>query len=266
MANDVLLAVVEGSRAGPCRGGSLSTATGTDLSAAQRTAAELSSALPPIDVATVDVGRERRTGLSQFSLVAPQQLVLFVFINSMASGAALVRMRRTGVLRRVLAGPGGTGTIVAGLLAVWVIISLFQSLLIIAVGLALGSTSIGAPQSARAALVFTFAVVGAGAGLMVGALGGNEDRVGAITPPIGIVLGAIGGCMVPLEVFSPTMRSVAHLVPQFWAMSAWQQLIFDGAGIDDIVGPLLACSLGSPRVFLSGAVWALHRSLLRGAT
>ena len=98
-----------------------------------------------------------------------------------------------------------------------------------------------------------------------GAFGGKEDRVGAITPPIGIVLGAIGGCMVPLEVFSPTMRSVAHLVPQFWAMSAWQQLIFDGAGIDDIAGPLLALA-GFAAVFLSGAVWALHRSLLRGAT
>ncbi len=264
LANDVLLAAVA-KVLGPADAARFaSTATGTDLSAAQRTAAELSAALPPIDVATVDVGRERRTGLSQFSLVAPQQLVLFVFINSMASGAALVRMRRTGVLRRVLAGPGGTGTIVAGLLAAWVIISLFQSLLIIAVGRLGFDVDWGSPVGA-AALVFTFALVGAGAGLMVGALGGNEDRVGAITPPIGIVLGAIGGCMVPLEVFSPTMRSVAHLVPQFWAMSAWQQLIFDGAGIDDIAGPLLALA-GFAAVFLSGAVWALHRSLLRGAT
>ncbi|MGB8857668.1 MAG: ABC transporter permease, partial [Ilumatobacteraceae bacterium] len=238
--------------------------TGTDVTAARDTASGLSAALPAIEVTTTDVGRERRSGLSQFSLVAPQELVLFVFINSMASGAALVRMRRTGVLRRVLAGPGGSGTIIAGLLAAWLIVSLLQSLLILAVGRFAFDVDWGSPIGA-AALVFAFGLVGAGAGLMVGALGGDEDRVGAITPPVGIVLGALGGCMVPLEVFTPTMRGVAHAVPQYWAMTAWQQLIFDGDGIGGILTPLLVLA-GFAAVFLSGAVWALRRSLLRGAS
>lgn len=63
--------------------------------------------MPDMTVETVDVGRAQRTGLSRFSLVAPQELVLFVFINAAASGATLVRMRRTGVLRRVLASQSG---------------------------------------------------------------------------------------------------------------------------------------------------------------
>jgi ABC-2 type transport system permease protein len=237
--------------------------SGADAAAAQHLADGLSGALPAIGVTTVDVGRAQRTGLSQFSLVAPQELVLFVFINAMASGAALVRMRRTGVLRRVLAGPGGSGTIIAGLLSAWLIVALLQSLLIVAVGKFAFDVDWGAPVAA-AALVFVFALVGAGAGLIVGALGGNEDRVGAITPPIGIVLGALGGCMVPLEVFSPTMLGVAHLVPQYWAMTAWQRLIFDGDGIGAIAIPLLVL-LGFAAVFLTGAIWALRRSLLRGA-
>lgn len=237
--------------------------TGVDTATALRTAEALSASLPGVAVNTVDVGREQRTGLSQFSLVAPQELVLFVFINSMASGAALVRMRRTGVLRRVLAGPGGAGTIVTGLLAAWLIVALLQSLLILAVGKFAFDVDWGSPVGAGA-LVLVFALVGAGAGLIIGALGGNEDRVGAITPPIGIVLGALGGCMVPLEVFSPTMRSVAHAVPQYWAMIAWQRLIFDGSGFGSIVGPLLVL-LGFAAVFLTAAVFALHRSLLQGA-
>ena len=237
--------------------------TDVDIATAQRTAQGLSASLPRVAVTTVDVGREQRTGLSQFSLVAPQELVLFVFINSMASGAALVRMRRTGVLRRVLAGPGGAGTIVTGLLAAWLIVALLQSLLILAVGKFAFDVDWGSPVGAGA-LVLVFALVGAGAGLIIGALGGNEDRVGAITPPIGIVLGALGGCMVPLEVFSPTMRSVAHAVPQYWAMIAWQRLIFDGSGFGSIVGPLLVL-LGFAAVFLTAAVFALHRSLLQAA-
>ncbi|MDO8363095.1 MAG: ABC transporter permease [Actinomycetota bacterium] len=264
LAHDVLVSAAASvlSPAGAARlAGEVS---GADPATAAQTAGSLEASLPAIDVATVDVGREQRAGLSQFSLVAPQELVLFVFINAMASGAALVRMRRTGVLRRVLAGPGGAGTIVAGVLTAWVIVALLQSLLILSVGSVAFDVDWGSPVGAGA-LVLLFSLVGAGAGLMVGALGGNEDRVGAITPPIGIVLGALGGCMVPLEVFSPTMRSVAHAVPQYWAMTAWQRLIFDGEGIGGITMPLLALA-GFAVVFLTGAVLALHRSLLRGAT
>jgi hypothetical protein len=34
---------------------------------------------------------------------------------------------------------------------------------------------------------------------------------------LGLGLGALGGCMVPLEVFSPVMQRVAHATPQAWA-------------------------------------------------
>lgn len=236
--------------------------TGADPAAAQAIATDIAPTVPRVAVDTTDVGRSQRSGLSTFSLVAPQELVLFVFINAMASGAALVRMRRRGVLRRVLAGPNGAGTVVLGLLSAWLIISLLQSVLILGVGALAFGVDWGSPVGAGA-LVLVFAFVGAGAGLMVGALGGNEDRVGAITPPIGLVLGALGGCMVPLEIFSPTMRSVAHVVPQYWAMTAWQRLIFDGDGIAGIAGPLLVLT-GFAVVFVTGAALVLRRALVRG--
>lgn len=235
--------------------------TGADPATARATAAGLGAALPAMEVETIDVGPTQRSDLSDFSRVAPQQLVLFVFINAMASGAALVRMRRTGVLRRVLAGPGGAGTIVAGLLAAWFVVSLVESSLIVAVGALVFDVDWGAPLAA-ACLVAVFALVGAGAGLIVGALGGNEDRVGAITPPIGLVLGALGGCMVPLEVFSPTMLRVAHVTPQYWAMTAWQRLVFDGDSLSGIAGPLVVLA-GFATVFVVAAVVALRRALVR---
>lgn len=235
--------------------------TGADPARAESVASSLAPSLPRVDVETLDVGRAQRGGLSKFSLVAPQELVLFVFINAMASGAALVRMRRVGVLRRVLAGPTGTGNIVTGLLAAWFAVALLQSVLILAVGAVAFDVDWGSPVGATA-LVLLFALVGTGAGLTVGALGGNEDRVSAITPPVGLVLGALGGCMVPLEVFSPTMRTVAHAVPQYWAMTAWQRLIFDGDGIGGIVVPLLVLTAFAA-VFLTCAVFVLRRSLVR---
>ena len=232
-------------------------APGADATAA---ASAVAGAIPAPSVSVTDVGDSRATTLSRFSLTAPQNLVLFVFINGMASGSALVRMRRTGVLQRTLAGPIGTGTIVGGVGAAWFVVALVQSLLIVGIGGLLFDVGWGDPVAA-AALLLVYAAVGGGAGLMVGALGGNEDRVSSISPPLGIALGGIGGCMVPLEVFPSTMRAVAHAVPQYWAMTAWQRLVFDGDGIGAIAGPLVVLA-GFAAVFTGVAAWALHRDLL----
>ncbi|MFN8020333.1 MAG: ABC transporter permease [Acidimicrobiales bacterium] len=236
--------------------------SGASYDDALTTAGIVEGSLPAVDVQLIDVGDRRSGSLSSFSLVAPQQLVLFVFINAMAGGAALVRMRRTGVLRRVLAGPITAGDIVIGVMAAWFVVSLVQTALIMGIGSLVFGVSWGDPIGALL-LAVAFSAVGAGAGLLVGAFAGNEDRVSAISPPFGIVLGALGGCMVPLEIFPKVMRTVSRFTPQGWAMTAWERLVFDGDGVGSIVGPL-AVLAGFATVFLGLAVVALRRDLLRG--
>ena len=229
---------------------------------AAKTATLIEPSLARVTVAVEDVGDARRADLSAFSLTAPQNLVLFVFINAMAGGASLVRMRRMGVLRRVLAGPVNAGDVVIGVTVAWFLVSLIQSLLIVAIGALVFGVSWGDPVAASL-LVVVFSTVGAGAGLLVGSVGGNEDRVSAISPPIGIVLGALGGCMVPLEVFPDSMLTVAKVVPHYWAMMAWQRLVFDGDGVAAIALPLLVLAAFAS-VFVLLATRALHRGLTRG--
>lgn len=236
--------------------------TGASPADAEQAVAAMSDALPSLDVQVIDVGEARDESLSSFALTAPQNLVLFVFINAMAGGASLVRMRRTGVLRRVLAGPIGATDVVLGVSVAWFAISLVQSGVIMAVGTVVFGVSWGDPVGA-ALLAVVFAAVGAGAGLLVGALAANEDRVSSISPPFGIVLGALGGCMVPLEIFPEGMRTVSRLVPHGWAMSGWERLVFDGDGVGAIAGDL-AVLCGFAAVFLGIAVVALHRDLRRG--
>ena len=236
--------------------------TGTSFETAEQVASTVAGALPPLDVAVTDVGEQRDESLSEFALTAPQNLVLFVFINAMAGGAALVRMRRRGVLRRVMAGPVSATDIVLGITAAWFLVSLMQSALIMAVGAIAFDVSWGDPVGAFL-LAVVFAAVGAGAGLLVGAVGGDEDRVSSISPPVGIVLGALGGCMVPLEIFPDAMRTVSRFVPQSWAMTGWERLVFDGEGVSAIVGPL-AVLAGFAAVFVGLAVVALHRDLRSG--
>ncbi|HET9973865.1 MAG TPA: hypothetical protein VFQ68_36920, partial [Streptosporangiaceae bacterium] len=55
------------------------------------------------------------------------------------------------------------------------------------------------------------AVDGVGFHIFVGTLFRNEQQAIGISLLLGLGLGALGGCMVPLEVFSPTVRRIAHV-------------------------------------------------------
>jgi ABC-2 type transport system permease protein len=208
---------------------------------------------------TIDIGDDRVAELSRFALIAPQQLVLFVFVNSLGSAVALMTARRSGVLRRAFATRTPLAVLLVGLLLGWFSVALLESILIIAVGVVVFGVTWGDPLAA-AALVVTFAAVGGGAGLLLGVLARNEDRVSAVAPMLGMTLGALGGCMVPLEIFSGPMLWVARLTPHYWAVSAWQRLVFDGEGIGAIAGSL-GVLLGLAVVLITGATVALRREL-----
>ncbi|MCL4291784.1 MAG: ABC transporter permease [Acidimicrobiia bacterium] len=211
-------------------------------------------------VEKVDVGPGRKAALSSFALTVPQNLVLFVFITGLASGSALIRLRNLGVLRRSMAMPVSARQAVLGVGLGWFATSLLQSLIIVVIGAVVFGVDWGDPLAATA-LVLVYSLVGAGAGLVIGVVGRDEDRTGAITPIVGIVLGALGGCMVPLEVFPDTMTTVAHVVPHYWAMVAWQKVVFDGAGIGSIVPSLAVLGgLGAVCVVVAGA--SLRRDLV----
>jgi len=232
------------------------------LAVADAAAADPADGAGGVTVTATDVGDGVGRDVGRFAYTAPQNLVLFTFITALTSATILVRARRTGILRRSLASPTGLGVQLVGMAAGWFVLCLLQSVLIVVVGAVAFGVPWGDPLAASV-LVVTFALVGCGAGLLVGALGANEDRVGAITPIVGMVLGALGGCMVPAEIFPSSMLLVARLVPHYWAMQAWQSLIFDGAGLGAIAGDL-AVLAAAGIALVAVATVLMRRSLLAG--
>ena len=109
-------------------------------------------------------------------------------------------------------------------------------------------------------MVILFALVGAGAGIFLGTLFRNEQQAIGVSLLLGLGLGALGGCMVPLEVFSPTMRRVAHITPQAWGNDAFARLVGHGASITGIL-PQLGVLAAYAAVLLALATWRLRRVL-----
>ena len=173
-----------------------------------------------------------------YSYSAPTMLVLFVFINSLAAGAIMIRTRQLGIYERVRAAPVATRQIVAGETLCYLGLALFQSSLIIVIGAALFGVSWG-PVLPAVALVVVWALVGTAAGMLSGTVFRTPEQASSIGPSLGIALGMLGGCMWPLEIVGTTMARVGHLTPQAWAVDAWTALLSRGAGLSGIATDLL---------------------------
>ena len=220
----------------------------------------LDAGQPQVRVEATTVGGREDALPTGFNYTAPANLVLFVFITSMAAAAGLIEARRLGVTRRLLATPTTVTTILFGEALGRFAVALLQGLIIFVVGLLVFGVDWGDPPAALLLLV-TFALVATGVGLLLGAVLRNAEQATSIGPPVGIALGMLGGCMWPLAIVPAPMRAVGHLFPQAWAMDGFIALIARNAGLAGIARQL-AVLAAFAAVLLALATWRLRRTLV----
>jgi ABC-2 type transport system permease protein len=224
-------------------------------------AARLALAVPAVTVTQASAGTAPfPSTLGQFDEGAWTQLLLFLFLIALTGAVALIETRRLGLARRMLATPTAPGTVIAGETLGRVLIACVQALVIILGSALLFGVHWGQPAGV-AAVVVLYACAGAGAGTLLGTLFRNEQQTAGISLLLGLGLGALGGCMVPLEVFPPTMKRIAHLTPQAWGNDAFGKLAGHGATIAGIL-PQLGVLAAYAAVLLGLAAWRLRRVLV----
>ncbi|MGY6022684.1 ABC transporter permease [Streptomyces spinosirectus] len=194
-----------------------------------------------------------------YSYSTPTMLVLFVFINALAGGAAIVQTRRTGVYARALAAPVSARMLVAGETIAYFLLALLQSLLIVGIGALAFDVAWGDPLAAGV-LVTVWALVGTGAGVLAGAVFRTPEQVHSVGPALGIGLGMLGGCMWPLALVPGWLRATGHAVPQAWAVDAWTTLLSRNGDLWAIMRDLVVLT-GFAVVLLTCASLALRRRL-----
>lgn len=228
-------------------------------------AQQLAPGLPAVSVQTRTLGEALfPEGLGRFDLGASSQLLLFVFLTSLVGSTALVETRRLGVSRRMLATPTGVGTILLGEGLGRVAVALVQGLVImLGAGLLFG-VDWGDPLGA-AALLGLFALAASGAAMLMGAVFRTEQQAAGFGIMTGLVLAALGGAMMPIELFSDTMRQVAKLTPHAWASEGFAELVRRGGGVIDIL-PQLGVLAGYAVVLFAAGSWLFRRTLTRSAS
>lgn len=235
-------------------------AEGADRAAAAEAAAAIAPTLTEIAVNTGSVGRSLFAGLSnRFELGATGQLILFMFLTGLTGSADLIQSRRFGVTRRMLASPTAPLTIIAGEALGRFGVVLVQGLYIIAASALLFGIDWGDPLAA-AVLVAVFGLCGTGGAMLLGTLFKRDETATMIGIIAGIGLGALGGCMVPLEILGPTMQTVSRFTPHGWANEAFAILLRRDGTVLDILPQLGAIALFAAAL-LGLAAWRMAASL-----
>jgi ABC-2 type transport system permease protein len=193
--------------------------------------------------------------------IAFGMLLLMTFMNTLTGATALILSRRLGVSRRMVGTPTPLGVIVLGEGAGRWAVGIFQALYIMVASSLLFGINWGDLPTA-VVLVTAFAAVAAGAAMLIGAVMTNDEQAAGITVMVGLALGALGGAMLPLELFGSTLQAIAHVTPHAWAIDAFTDMTRRGATLPDVlpeVGVLAAMAV----VLFAIASWRLRVTLTR---
>ena len=235
---------------------------GTDFDAALETATTVQDTLEGISVEEVTLGDAMFPNIgNSFALGAQNMTVLFMFLTSMTAATQLVLTRQLGISRRMLATPTPVRSILLGELLGRYLIAFLQGIFIVLASSLLFDVAWG-DLAAATAVIIIFAFVGTGAAMLVGVLARNPDQAGSFGMVAGMVLGALGGAMVPIELFQEPISTIARLTPQYWAIDAFRQLVFFDAGLPDILTQLLVLVFFAV-VLVGAGTWGFRRTLSR---
>jgi ABC-2 type transport system permease protein len=209
-----------------------------EFGAAEQLVGRVAPELPQITVTTRTVGESLFPAtLGRFDLGASSQLILFMFVTALSGAAVLIQTRQLGLSRRMLATPTEVRTIVLGEGLGRFGVVLVQGLYIMIASLLAFRVDWGNPIGAAAILV-TFSAVGAAAAMLMGSVFSNAEQAGGVGVMVGLGLAALGGCMLPLELFSPTLQTIAHITPHAWAIDAFAELVQRRGNLFDILPEL----------------------------
>jgi len=177
-----------------------------------------------------------------FQYTAPANLVMFVMINGFVSALAIIRLRNSGLAQRLLATPARAWEIFAMLTIGPLQQMVAQSLFLILSARWFFDVHWG---DSLGVFLLTAALICFGVSLvfLMGTVFRSPEQPTSLGPWMGVFLAMLGGCMWPLEVVPPFMRTLAYFSPAAWAMNGYLALIFSHASAVAILPDVIAVLL-----------------------
>jgi len=216
---------------------------------------ESSDERPLIEVVQMvpeSLGEEAAQNLTSVQLAVPGMTVLFVFLTAQTTAKALYDEKKVGSFRRLLAAPLGKSTLLGGKMFPNFVTVLLQVVFIFLVAMlifpliGMDKLTLGSDPLALILLVLVMALCSTCVGIFIAAVAKTENQIGGFSQVILWVAGFIGGAIVPFFLMSGFMAEMGKITPQYWAVTAFNEVMVLGGNLGAItlnLGVLLLFSL-----------------------
>ena len=175
-------------------------------------------------------------GAAQFVVVG--QAVLFGFFLVTYMGFAVYREYGWHTWDRVLAGPISVGQVLLGKLVPWMAIGAAQTLILILAGMLFWDLSVPASAvSGIALLTVTYMVFLAAFAALLIAFTDSIMLLQALANLAALMLGAIGGAMVPYVLLPDWLQVISPVTPTYWIMRGYTDLLVNGEAWTSVLLP-----------------------------
>ncbi len=191
-----------------------------------------------------DIGFTDATGAEQ---VVPGQTVLFGFFIASSAAFAVFREHGWKTWDRLRASAVTSRQLLAGYALPWIVIHSFYQLALFVAGFAfLGLRLRGGSLVALLLVVVSYAACLIALMLLATATFRTIQLVNALSNLGAMVMGGLGGALVPLEQLPGWAQAVAPITPPYWAMRAHRSIFLEAGGVADVapfVGVLVAAAV-----------------------
>ena len=185
--------------------------------------------------------------------VSAGQLITWVFIPLFGISALFAYERQQGTLRRILTSPTSKATLLLGTISGQVVMALIQMTLLVLFAYFAFKLNWGNPLAVFLVLACS-ALAAAAIGTAMGTFIKSEGQASGLSIMAGMLMGMLGGCWFPLELFPPVMQKIAMIFPTYWSMQGLLDLLLRGGGLVNIL-PEAGVLLGFAVIFFSVGVW-----------
>jgi ABC-type Na+ efflux pump permease subunit len=204
-----------------------------------------------------DAGLLKR-GAARYQILVPSYTVMFAFFLVLTGGWLFVAERRQGTMLRLRAAPLSRGQILLGKLIPCYLLSLGQSLFLLAAGKVVFGMSWGPAPIWLFAVAAATSFAAMGLALLVASVARTETQVAIYGTLLVLVLAGVSGCLMPRDLMPEQMREMSRVTPHAWALDAYAQLLVNPAPEVPVVAQACAALVGFGLVYLLLAWWLLR--------
>ena len=179
----------------------------------------------------------------------PAWAIFSIFFIVLPLAGSIISEKSTGVYMRMHTFPGNYLSILSGKLLTYILVAFAQFVMVILLGVyvmpAMGLPHLDVGHHLMAMFILTVAVAASAVsyGFLVGTVFDTPQQSAIFGGISVLIMSALGGIWVPLNIMPPLMQQIANLFPLNWALKGYYELFIKDGGWGEIQLQVLKLSL-----------------------